>query len=241
VSASFHADKSAVSRQAHSTLPPSLPPYVPQKQLNKNDRLTKLLASKLEERKEAAAARRAAARRMARKDPSRPPVRECSRRASKEGGGLGWEETSDLYVLVNGLDGRSSSPELLSLLLRLVRQTGARVVASVDHVDAPLVFDAEHLAGFEWVWQHAPTFAPYDHRADARGLGALEEQGAPQAEAAQAKDQVKTLMQTLPPRHRDLLRILAQHQLASKAKAGQSDGMTFRELFQRCVRACVLG
>ena len=48
-----------------------------------------------------------------------------------------------------------------SLLSELAAVPSVQLVASVDHVDAALLWDKEVAARFNWLWHDATTFAAY--------------------------------------------------------------------------------
>lgn len=67
-----------------------------------------------------------------------------------------------VYVLVHNIDGPSlRSAAAQRLLSRLAAQPRVHLAATVDHVNAPLVWDLQTRDRFSWTWHHAPTLAPY--------------------------------------------------------------------------------
>ena len=47
------------------------------------------------------------------------------------------------------------------MLGELASMPRVHLIASVDHVNAPLLWSKREAARFNWVWQEATTFAPY--------------------------------------------------------------------------------
>lgn len=54
-----------------------------------------------------------------------------------------------------------ADPQAQALLSELAAVPSVQLVASVDHVDAALLWDKEVAARFNWLWHDATTFAAY--------------------------------------------------------------------------------
>ena len=63
----------------------------------------------------------------------------------------------DLHALCAGLQ----SPEAQQLLAELARCPAIRLLASMDHVNAPLLWDRRTAAHFNWLHFDVTTYAPY--------------------------------------------------------------------------------
>ena len=101
------------------------------------------------------------------------------------------------------------------------------LVASADHVNAPLLWNATTWRGANFCTEDATTFAPYDREAG---------RWDPFERTSNAKSQQKLLdtsglvyvLQSLTPRHVELLRLLATAQQES------NEGMLFKTLQSQC-------
>lgn len=70
-----------------------------------------------------------------------------------------------LYVLLHNIDGPNlRQPRTQQCLSRLAQNPRVHLVASVDHINAPLMWDSSQGggAGFNWVWHDATTFESYN-------------------------------------------------------------------------------
>ena len=98
------------------------------------------------------------------------------------------------------------------------------LVASVDHVNAPLLWSKREAARFSFVWQEATTFAPYKY----------ETAHVPQMLASKGEERhvrgAVNVLRSLTSNARDIFRLLAEHQLANP----ESGGMTFHAFYTRC-------
>lgn len=74
-------------------------------------------------------------------------------------------EDGDCFVcvVIHNIDGPGLRDyETQQYLARLAACTHIRIVASIDHVNAPLYWDRNMAhAQFNWCWYHVPTFSPY--------------------------------------------------------------------------------
>ena len=141
-----------------------------------------------------------------------------------------------LYLVVHSIDGPSlRSAEAQAQLAELAACTHVRVVASVDHLNAALLWDREALGRFRWSWIEAPTWAPYT--SEARSFAPLV---APRAEGRRAQGALQVL-QSLTPNARGIFRMLidrcnAQAQAAATAggRGGGAIGISFHALYEAC-------
>ncbi|CAL1394541.1 unnamed protein product [Linum trigynum] len=114
-------------------------------------------------------------------------------------------------LLVNNIDGPSfREPESQLLLARIASCTHIRIIASIDHVNAPLLCDKKMVhTQFNWYWYHVPTFAPY----------MVEGVFFPLILAQSAKT-AAIVLQSLTPNAQGVFRVLAQYQLSHPDEEG---------------------
>ncbi|PPS01909.1 hypothetical protein GOBAR_AA18764 [Gossypium barbadense] len=120
------------------------------------------------------------------------------------------EKDSFICVVVNNIDGPGlRDTETQQYLARLASCSYIRVVASIDHVNAPLLWDKKMVhAQFNWYWYHVPTFAPY--KVEGLFLPLILAHGS-------SKQSAKTaliVLQSLTPNAQSVFRILAEYQLS---------------------------
>lgn len=75
--------------------------------------------------------------------------------------GKGCALLSGAYMSVAGLAGLRS-PECQAVLGKIAATPDIHVVASIDHVNAPLLWDKCAAARFNWLYQELTTFMPYN-------------------------------------------------------------------------------
>ena len=98
------------------------------------------------------------------------------------------------------------------------------LIASVDHVNAPLLWSKREAARFNWVWRRATTFAPY----------ATETSFAAQLLASRGEERhvrgAANVLRSLTSNARDIFRVLAEYQLVNP----EEKGMGFHAFYTEC-------
>ncbi|KAL1918199.1 uncharacterized protein VTP21DRAFT_3465 [Calcarisporiella thermophila] len=142
-----------------------------------------------------------------------------------------------LYLIVHNIDGAALRSEKSQLMLsQLAAIPGVRVIASVDHINAGLLWDSVKRARFNWIWHDATTYE--DYLAETSYEGSLlmvrgEELGVRGA---------RHVLMSLTTNARGVFRVLAEHQIASAKEAGngrenklpQNQAVAQDQLFQWC-------
>jgi len=129
-------------------------------------------------------------------------------------------------VVIHNIDGPGlRDSETQQYLARMAACSHICVVASIDHVNAPLLWDKKMVhTQFNWCWYHVPTFAPYKVEAIFYPL-ILTHGGTTQT--------IKTasiVLQSLTPNAQNVFKVLAEHQLAHP----DAEGIPVNNLFTIC-------
>uniref|UniRef100_A0ACD5WRC8 Uncharacterized protein n=1 Tax=Avena sativa TaxID=4498 RepID=A0ACD5WRC8_AVESA len=99
------------------------------------------------------------------------------------------------------------------------------IVASVDHVNAPLLWDKKMVhTQFKWSWYHVPTFAPY------KVEGVFYPLILASGGHAQTTKTALVVLQSLTPNAQSVFRVLAEYQLANE----KEEGMPVSSLYTKC-------
>ncbi|CCX09626.1 origin recognition complex subunit 2-domain-containing protein [Pyronema domesticum] len=151
-------------------------------------------------------------------------------------------------IILHNLDGEALRNERSqATIARLVAHPKISLVASIDHIRAPLLWDAARVSQFNFLWHDATTFEPYTVEIPADEVLSLVD-GAGRAGGTKG---VKYVLASLPSNARSLFRILVSHQLQAmmdddnggvgtgKAKGRKVDaseyGVEYRVLYQRAM------
>lgn len=130
-----------------------------------------------------------------------------------------------LTIVIHNIDGSCLRPTDVQLSLsRLAALEQIRFVASVDHVNSPLLWDAPMYTAFGWMWIRVDTFRPYDVETFFSSKPLLRGGSERRVEGAVA------FLNSLAERSRDVFRELASRQLHTSHNPSALC-TTFNELF----------
>lgn len=140
-------------------------------------------------------------------------------------------QTSDngddnVCLLIHNIDGPAlRDAESQQYLAQVSCCPQVHVVASVDHVNAPLLWDKKMVhTQFKWSWYHVPTFAPY------KVEGVFYPLILASGGHAQTMKTALVVLQSLTPNAQSVFRVLAEYQLAHE----KEEGMHFSSLYTKC-------
>nr|VDD05702.1 unnamed protein product [Brassica oleracea] len=128
-----------------------------------------------------------------------------------------------ICVVVHNIDGPAlRDPESQQTLAQLASCSHIRIIASIDHVNATLLWDKKMVhKQFNWLWHHVPTFAPY------KVEGVFFPLVLAQGSTAQTAKTAAIVLQSLTPNAQNVFKILADYQLSHP----DEDGMPTEDLY----------
>nr|XP_009787181.1 PREDICTED: origin recognition complex subunit 2-like isoform X1 [Nicotiana sylvestris] len=136
------------------------------------------------------------------------------------------EDECFVCIVVHNIDGpglRDSDSQ--HCLASIAACSHVRMVASIDHVNAPLLWDKKMVhTQFNWYWSHVPTFAPY--KVEAMFFPFILAHGG----TAQSVKTASIVLQSLTPNAQNVFKVLAEHQLAHS----DEEGMPINNLYTTC-------
>ncbi|KAL0720897.1 hypothetical protein Bca4012_035496 [Brassica carinata] len=134
-------------------------------------------------------------------------------------------EDKDCFIclVVHNIDGPAlRDPESQQTLAQLASCSHIRIIASIDHVNAPLLWDKKMVhKQFNWLWHHVSTFAPY------KVEGVFFPLVLAQGSTAQTAKTAAIVLQSLTPNAQNVFKILAEYQLSHP----DEDGMPTDDLY----------
>ncbi|KAI5055540.1 hypothetical protein GOP47_0029061 [Adiantum capillus-veneris] len=136
------------------------------------------------------------------------------------------EENNFVYVIVNNIDGpglRDADTQLV--LANLAASSNVRLVASMDHINTPLLWDKRmSTTKFNWCWHNTPTYAPYTVETMNLPLILVSSGSAKSARSA------LLVLQSLTPNAQSVFRTLADYQLSHSEELG----LSVHKLYMHC-------
>ncbi|XP_033324873.2 origin recognition complex subunit 2 isoform X1 [Megalopta genalis] len=131
-----------------------------------------------------------------------------------------------LYLLIHNIDGimlRSSKAQ--DLLSSLASIRNVRVLASVDHINAPLLWDHVKRSRFNFFWWDATTFLPYQEETSYESSLLVQQSG------ALALSSLQNVFLSLTSNAKSIYILLAKNQLNNSSNATFT-GMAFKDLYR---------
>ncbi|XP_042046047.1 origin of replication complex subunit 2-like [Salvia splendens] len=138
-----------------------------------------------------------------------------------------WDDgESFVCVVVNNIDGPAlRDSESQQYLARLAACSHTLMVASTDHVNAPLLWNKKMVhTEFNWYWYHVPTYAPY------KVEGIFFPPILAHSGSAQTVKTASIVLQSLTPNAQNVFKVVADHQLANP----DGEGMPLNNLYTVC-------
>lgn len=136
-----------------------------------------------------------------------------------------------IALVIHNMDGAPfRGQEMQNALAMLSTLEGVSIVASIDHVNAPLLWDGAAYSKFRWAWIKADTFKAYTAETVYCSKPLLRGGNERRIEGAVA------LLQSLSERARQVFRELAERQVGRKGGDGEPEEVnhkrtTFNQLF----------
>ena len=130
-----------------------------------------------------------------------------------------------IFLLIHNIDGPNLRvPKVQEILSRLARIRNVHLVASVDHINAPLLWDHSKLSNYNFMWFDVTTMEPYwsetkfETSVISKNSGNL------------VLSSMRNVFQSLTSNSKSIYRLIVTHQLDNKANTNYQ-GMSFKELY----------
>uniref|UniRef100_A0A8C2TTM2 Origin recognition complex subunit 2 n=1 Tax=Coturnix japonica TaxID=93934 RepID=A0A8C2TTM2_COTJA len=141
------------------------------------------------------------------------------------------DSSLELYVLIHNLDSQMLRGERSQqILAQLSSLPSIYLIASIDHINAPLMWDQAKQSLYNWLWYETTTFSPYVEETSYENSLLVQQSG------SLALSSLTHVLRSLTPNARGIFRLLAQYQLENKDNASYS-GLSFQDFYQQCREA----
>ncbi|XP_042354060.1 origin recognition complex subunit 2 [Plectropomus leopardus] len=136
-----------------------------------------------------------------------------------------------VYLLIHNIDGPMLRGEKTqSALGQLAALPNLHLVASLDHINAPLVWDQFKQSQFNWLWWECVTFQHYAEETSYENSLLVQQTG------ALALSSLTHVLRSLTPNARGIFKLLVKFQLENKDNPSYT-GLSFQDFYQRCREA----
>ncbi|XP_060639315.2 origin recognition complex subunit 2 [Anolis sagrei] len=137
----------------------------------------------------------------------------------------------ELYLLIHNLDSQmlrgDKSQQILGQLSSL---PNVYLIASIDHINAPLMWDQAKQSMYNWLWYETTTYSPYIEETSYENSLLIQRSG------SLALSSLTHVLHSLTPNARGIFRLLGECQLENKDNPSWP-GLSFQELYQHCREA----
>nr|Q91628.1 RecName: Full=Origin recognition complex subunit 2; Short=xORC2 [Xenopus laevis]AAA96391.1 XORC2 [Xenopus laevis]prf//2204391A orc-2-related protein [Xenopus laevis] len=137
----------------------------------------------------------------------------------------------ELYLLIHNLDSQMLRGEKCQQVLgQLASIPNLHLLASVDHINAPLMWDQSKQSLYNWLWYETTTFGSYIEETSYENSLLVKRSG------ALALSSLTHVLRSLTPNARGIFRLLAEYQMANKDNPSYT-GLSFQDFYQQCREA----
>ncbi|XP_021256506.1 origin recognition complex subunit 2 isoform X2 [Numida meleagris] len=141
------------------------------------------------------------------------------------------DSSLELYVLIHNLDSQMLRGERSQqILAQLSSLPSIYLIASIDHINAPLMWDQAKQSLYNWLWYETTTFNPYVEETSYENSLLVQQSG------SLALSSLTHVLRSLTPNARGIFRLLAQYQLENKDNPSYP-GLSFQDFYQQCREA----
>ncbi|XP_010122606.1 PREDICTED: origin recognition complex subunit 2 [Chlamydotis macqueenii] len=141
------------------------------------------------------------------------------------------DSSLELYVLIHNLDSQMLRGERSQqILAQLSSLPSIYLIASIDHINAPLMWDQAKLSLYNWLWYETTTFSPYVEETSYENSLLVQQSG------SLALSSLTHVLRSLTLNARGIFKLLAQYQLENKDNPSYP-GLSFQDFYQQCREA----
>ncbi|XP_063673862.1 origin recognition complex subunit 2-like [Bolinopsis microptera] len=133
---------------------------------------------------------------------------------------------NQLYLLINNIDGSNlRNDKSQQVLAELSAIEHVHVIATIDHINAPLLWDEQKAKLFNWLWFDCTTFDKYSDETSIETSLMVKQTG------AIALSSMTHVLRSLTPNARGIFKLLATFQQES---GPDFQGITFQDFYIKC-------
>ncbi|CAG9761214.1 unnamed protein product [Ceutorhynchus assimilis] len=129
------------------------------------------------------------------------------------------------YLLINNIEALKSA-KAQSILATLATVPNIHLIATIDHINAPLIWDNHKLSKFNFTWWDVTNFSTYHHETE------CEMSSMTQQNSSLALSSLKNIFASLTQNSKAIYIKLAKYQIENSGQFYQ--GMAFKDLYMNC-------
>lgn len=141
------------------------------------------------------------------------------------------DSSLELFLLIHNLDSQmlrgDNSQQILGQLSSL---RNVYLIASIDHLHAPLMWDHAKQSLYNWLWYETTTYSPYTEETSYENSLLVKQSG------SLPLSSLIHVLRSLTPNARGIFRLLIKYQLENQDSPSYT-GLSFQDFYQQCREA----
>ena len=140
----------------------------------------------------------------------------------------GSDVPEELFLVIHNIDGPMLRGDKAQSTLSILAQCShVHVIASIDHINAPLIWDQNKLSRFNWLWHDVTTYKPYKEETSYENSLLMQQSG------TLALSSLTHVAKSLTPNARGIFELLVKYHLEHKDDSTYL-GLSFHDLYLKC-------
>lgn len=141
---------------------------------------------------------------------------------------------SHLYLIIHNIEGEMlRSTKSQNVLAQLAAVKNIHLIASIDHINGPLIWDQKKLSKFNYIWYDVTCFLPYKEETSFEKSMMVQQTG------TLALSSLRSVFLSLTTNSKSIYTLIAKHQL-EHAKNQYYPGISFKDLYMACREAFIV-
>ncbi|CAH0702865.1 unnamed protein product [Spodoptera exigua] len=137
------------------------------------------------------------------------------------------ENGVNLFLIIHNIDGTMlRNAKAQSTLASISQIRNVHTIATIDHINAPLLWDHTKLSKFKFTWWDVTTFVPYSEETS------YENSLMSHRSVALQLSSLKSVYQSLTTNAKGIFKIIIEYQLENQKQNYQ--GLPFKDLYSKC-------
>ena len=148
----------------------------------------------------------------------------------KKSAGASTPIPEEIFLVIHNIDGQMLRSDTAQTALSILAHSPSiHIIASVDHINAPLLWDQKKLSRFNWLWYDTTTYEPYCDETSYENSLLVQQSG------SLALSSLIHVTDSLTPNARGVFELLVKYQLEHKSDTdGIFLGMSFHDCYLKC-------
>ncbi|XP_053603522.1 origin recognition complex subunit 2 [Plodia interpunctella] len=135
---------------------------------------------------------------------------------------------TELFLIINNIDGTMlRNTKAQNIIASISQISNVHTIASIDHINAPLLWDHSKLSKFKFTWWDVTTFLPYKEETSYENSLMTHRSGALQLSS------LRSVYQSLTSNAKGIFNVIIEYQLDNQ-KQTHYQGLPFKDLYSKC-------